>query len=212
MQTTENIIDCYNKTAESYSAKFIDELDKKHFDRLILKEFATHNKDRGLMADFGCGPGQTTRFLHQNGSRKMIGIDISMAMVNIAQKNSPTIKFESGDLLHLSYQNNYFGSAIAFYAIVHFTYEQVAQALNEVYRVLKPNAQFLFSFHIGTEIVHLTNFLDAEVEIDFYFFETEKIIELVINSGFKIIDIIERHPYKDVEYASKRAYIWVEKI
>lgn len=211
MQLEEKVIACYNETADYYAAQFLNELSKKHFDRFVLREFASINKHKGIMVDLGCGPGQTTGFLSDNGVKNLLGIDISTKMINIAQQHFPTIKFEMGNLLRLSHKENYFGSAIAFYAIVHFTYNQVREAFKEVYRVLKPQAHFLFSFHVGTESIHLTRFLEKEVEIDFYFFEISRIKELLENTGFQIIDVLERDPYKDVEYASKRAYIWVEK-
>jgi hypothetical protein len=56
MQSREKIIKCYNDTAANYAAGRIDELSKKHSDRLLLREFASENKDKGLCADFGCGP------------------------------------------------------------------------------------------------------------------------------------------------------------
>lgn len=36
-------------------------------------------------------------------------------------------------------------------------------------------------------------------------------MQLLNETGFEMINALERYPYKDVEYASKRAYIWVEK-
>jgi len=39
-QSQDKIIKCYNNTAADYAADRIDELSKKHFDRLLLKEFA----------------------------------------------------------------------------------------------------------------------------------------------------------------------------
>lgn len=211
MQSQEKIIKCYNDTAENYAAERIDELSKKHIDRLLLKEFATINKDKGLCADVGCGPGQTTQFLYRQGLKDIVGIDISSAMIDAARKYSPKIKFETGDLLKLSYASNYFGSVLAFYAIVHFTYEQVKIAFSEVSRVLKKRGQFLFSFHVGNEIVHFDKAKDIDVDIDLYFFQTEKILKLLDETGFGIIDALERYPYKDAEYPTKRAYIWVEK-
>jgi hypothetical protein len=41
--------------------------------------------------------------------------------------------------------------------------------------------------------------------------KTEKILELLADTGFEIIDAVERYPYKDVEYQSKRGYILTEK-
>ncbi|HSY75353.1 MAG TPA: class I SAM-dependent methyltransferase [Bacteroidia bacterium] len=207
----QQVIDCYNKTADKYAENLFDELYKKPFDRLILKQFVKENKDKGRVLDLGCGPGQTTRFLAEQGATNIIGTDISEGMVQKAKLLNPAIEFEVADMLNLHYTDKSFGSAVAFYAIVHFTETELKQALAETFRVLNPGGQFLFSFHIGTETIHRDDFFDIPVNIDFYFFETEKILKLVQHAGFKIIDAIERYPYPDVEHPSKRAYIWVKK-
>jgi ubiquinone/menaquinone biosynthesis C-methylase UbiE len=211
MQPQEKIIKTYNATAESYAATRIDELSKKHLDRLLLKEFAGLNKDLGTCADFGCGPGQTTKFLFDAGVKDIIGVDISPGMVNVARGIFPSIRFETGDLLALPHNANYFASAIAFYAIVHFDYDQISKAFKEVNRVLKKGAHFLFSFHVGEETVHFDKANDIDVDIDLHFLQTNRILELLRDNKFRIIDTIERLPYPDVEYATKRAYVWAEK-
>ncbi|HEY5745910.1 MAG TPA: methyltransferase domain-containing protein [Chryseolinea sp.] len=207
----EKIIKTYNATAESYAATRIDELSKKHFDRLILKEFARLNKDSGTCADFGCGPGQTTKFLFDAGVKDIVGIDISPGMVNVAQRIFPDIKFETGDLLALPYNANHFASAVAFYAIVHFDYDQIGMAFREVNRVLRRGGHFLFSFHVGDETVHFDKANDIDVDIDLHFLQTDRILKLLSDNKFRVIDTIERLPYPDVEYATKRAYVWAEK-
>jgi ubiquinone/menaquinone biosynthesis C-methylase UbiE len=212
MQPQEKIIKCYNATAESYAVARIDELSKKHLDSLILKEFAALNKNKGICADFGCGPGQTTKFLYDCGVKDIIGIDISPGMVNTAKRLFPDITFGTGDLLALSFSPNYFASAVAFYSIVHFDYDQVGKAFTEVNRVLKNNGHFLFSFHVGEQTVHFDKANDIDVDIDLHFFQTHLILELLRDNKFRIIDAVERFPYPDIEYASKRAYVWAEKI
>lgn len=212
MQPQEKIIKTYNATAESYAATRIDELSKKHLDRLILKAFAQLNEDKGTCADFGCGPGQTTKFLFDAGVKDIIGIDISPGMVTTARKIFPDIRFATGDLLALPYNENHFGSAIAFYAIVHFDYPQISKAFKEVNRVLKNGAHFLFSFHVGEETVHFDKANDIDVDIDLHFLQTNRILELLRDNKFRIIDAVERLPYPDVEYATKRAYVWAEKL
>lgn len=208
MQTQDNIIECYDKTAKKYADKFFDELSKKHFDRILLKSFALENLENGKLIDLGCGPGQTTKYLFNCGMTDIIGIDISIEMINVSKRINPQIPFETADILSLKYADNYFGSATAFYSIVHFNYHQIIKAFREIKRLLKNNGQFLFSFHIGNNIIHLDTFLDQPVNIDFYFFKTDKIINLLTETGFEIIDVIERQPYFGVEHQSKRAYIW----
>lgn len=211
MQSLEKIKHTYNTVADDYAAERHDELSKKPLDRLLLKEFARVNAVRAPMADFGCGPGQTTKFLYDNGATDIIGIDIAEAMVQAAGRLFPGISFETGNLLRLDYPANHFGAAIAFYAIVHFTDMQLKAAFSEVCRVLKPGGQFLFSFHVGDDTVHFDKARDKKVDIDLYFFPMDKIITEVTTAGFEIVDAIERYPYKDADYPSKRGYIWVQK-
>lgn len=211
MQSKEKIIYTYNQVADNYAAERNDELTQKHLDRLLLKEFALVNKDKGPCADFGCGPGQTTKFLYNLGLTEIVGVDISSGMIDAARRLYPKIKFETGDLLQLSYASNTFASALAFYAIVNFTPDQIKMAFREIHRVMKKGGQFLFSFHVGNETVHFDKANDIDVDIDLYFFQPEKIIELLHETGFEVIDAIERRPYPGVEYASKRGYILAEK-
>lgn len=211
MNDNKNIIDCYDKTARAYAAKFMDELDKKHLDRILLKAFADENRPSGTFLDLGCGPGQTTQFMYDYGITDIIGTDISPAMIQTAKEINPAIHFEVADMLNLHYPDQTFAAALAFYAVVHFTSEQLARSLQEVKRVLKKKGEFLFSFHAGEQVVHLDEFLDQQVNIDFHFFETKKVIELLLQNGFELIDVIEREPYKEIEYPSKRAYIWVRR-
>lgn len=211
MNSQEKVLSCYNLVADDYAAERSDELSKKHFDRLLLKEFAAVNKGKGLCADFGCGPGQTTKFLYNNGLKDICGIDLSPAMVSAARKLSPEIKFETGDLLNIAYPSGYLGSALAFYAIVHFTHDQIRKCFEEINRVLKTGGDFLFSFHVGDEVVHFEKAHDKEIDVDLFFFKTDDIIALLDGAGFKIIDAIERRPHADVEYQSRRGYIWAKK-
>jgi len=209
--TQHDIIDCYNKTAKNYAEKYLNELSKKHLDQVLLKSFAAENSGRGKLIDLGCGPGQTTKFLADCGVNDIIGTDISPEMINVARSVNPQLSFEIADMLSSQYPDHCFGSAIAFYSIVHFTYEQLEVAFKEIKRVLVNNGEFLFCFHVGNELVHLENFLGKPVNIDFYFFEVNRITALIKEAGFEIIDIIERQPYPSVEYPSKRAYIWIKK-
>lgn len=211
MQSLDKIITCYNATAANYAAERGDELSKKHLDRLLLKAFASVNKDKGLCADFGCGPGQTTKFLYDHGLRDIMGMDLSSGMIDAARRLFPEIRFETGNLLNLSYASNYFGSAVAFYAIVHFTDDQIRVAFSEVNRVLKRGGQFLFSFHAGDDTVHFDKAGEVDVDIDLFLFPVERIAALLQETGFSLIDALERQPYDEVEWATRRAYIWAEK-
>jgi SAM-dependent methyltransferase len=202
----------YNSTAEEYAINLFDELSKKPLDRLLLKQFAAENKLKGKMIDLGCGPGQTTKFLAENGVTDILGVDLSPGMISKAKELNPGLRFEAADMLKLDFPDRYFASAIAFYAIVHFNDKQLKTAFAEINRILICGGQFLLSFHIGDETFHRDELFGIPVDIDFCFFRTEKIIELLEEANFRVIDAIERYPYENAEHPSKRAYLWVEKV
>src|SRR4051812_38780405 len=116
MADNKSIIECYDKTAESYAEHYINELEGKHLDRMLLKTFAIENKDKGELIDLGCGPGQTTKFLFDCDFTNITGIDISPQMIETAKKCHPAISFDTADIMKLKYADNKFGSAIAFYS------------------------------------------------------------------------------------------------
>ncbi len=211
MKQLEKVKNCYDLTAEEYTKNFYDELSHKPLDRLLLKRFADENKFKGKIADLGCGCGHTTAFLRDSGVENIVGIDLSQEMIKQASKMNETIKFEVGNILELNFADEKFGAILAFYAIVHFTLDEVEKAFAEIHRVLKSSGQFLFSFHVGDEKVNLDEFLNQKVDLTFYFFDVDEIIKLLEKIGFEIKETLIRYPYKDAEYPSKRAYILAEK-
>ncbi|MBC8084640.1 MAG: methyltransferase domain-containing protein [Hymenobacter sp.] len=210
MQNPQNVIDCYDKTARQYTDKFANELDYKHLDRLLLRAFAQDNAQRGRLLDLGCGPGQTTAFLAGCGVSDILGVDISPAMVVAARELHPHLEFATGDILRLDYAPASFGSAIAFYSFVHFDYDQIRAALGEIYRVLQPGGELLTGFHVGDETVHLDEFLGQAVNVDFQQLQPGRILPLLTDAGFALVDAVERQPYPE-EHPTMRAYLWARK-
>jgi SAM-dependent methyltransferase len=201
----------YDRVAEDYAEHFRDELEKKPFDRKMLDWLAEKVGALGVVCDMGCGPGQTARYLSERGV-KVCGVDLSPAMVERALELSPNIPFRQGDMLALAdVADNSYGGVAAFYSIIHIPRPTVIQALIELKRALSPNGVLLLTFHIGQEIIHRDEWWDKEVSLDFIFFETEEMKGYLTTAGFALEEVIERDPYPDVEYPSRRAYIFARK-
>ena len=211
MKQNLNIIEkMYDTVAKEYSEHFSGEHEKKPKDREILHRFAAEVKDKSPVWDLGCGPGQTTKYLKDLGV-DISGLDLSEKMVEAAGRVHPEIDFRRGNILELDFEDNSTGAIVAFYAIVHFTEEQVESALSEIYRVLQPGGILLFTFHIGEETISLEEFLGKKISIDFMFFTTDFIYGCLERIGFSDIEIIEREPYREVEYESRRAYVFARR-
>ncbi|MGW4848298.1 class I SAM-dependent methyltransferase [Nocardia brasiliensis] len=56
---------------------------------------------RGPVADVGCGPGEVTAHLHELGV-DAFGIDLSPAMIDVARRDHPGLRFEVGSMTELN--------------------------------------------------------------------------------------------------------------
>ena len=207
----EDLQSSYDRVAEYYAEEFRDEMQQKPFDRKMLDWLAERVGNLGIICDMGCGPGQIASYLHDHGA-KACGVDLSQAMVERATALNPEISFEQGDMLALNnIADNSYGGIAAFYSIIHIPRPAVVQALQELKRTLRPGGILLLTFHIGQEIIHKDEWWGAEVSVDFIFFETEEMKSFLTMAGFELKEVIERDPYPDVEYQSRRAYIFAQK-
>ena len=201
----------YDRVAEEYARQFSDELDQKPFDRKMLDWLAEKVKGLGVICDLGCGPGQIACYLHSRGV-KACGLDLSSEMVRRAQRLNPDIRFQQGNMLALTdVADNVYGGIAAFYSIIHIPRPLVVEVLRELRRVLCPEGVLLLTFHIGQQVIHRDEWWDKEVSLDFIFFEREEMKGYLRVAGFELEEVIERDPYPDVEYQSRRAYVFARK-
>ncbi len=199
----------YDIASEAYSRKFLDELDRKPFDRELLQRFAELVGWGLQVLDIGCGPGHTTAHLSSLGLTTT-GVDLSPKMIERATKSFPQSCFEVGDFFDLSRKPSSVDGILAFYCIVHLTPDQLIPVFSEMYRVLKRSGHLLIAFHVGTDVIHAENFLDTNAVLDFQFFEPSQIRYALSRVGFDVMDTRIREPYES-EHPSTRCYIFARK-
>jgi SAM-dependent methyltransferase len=209
-QDLNKIKNMYDTVAVEWAAVFADEHKDKPMDREILRRFAREIGAQTPVWELGCGPGNTARFLHDLGVR-ISGLDLSDGHIEQARRLHPGIAFRQGNMLALDFQSASVAGILAFYAIVHFSEQQAAAAFREIFRVLRPGGLLLFTYHVGDETIHRDEFLGRKVDIDFMYFTNDCISSLLTQAGFSDQEFIEREPYPDVEYQSRRAYVFAHK-
>ena len=161
--------------------------------KLIKKYFRPKSS-----VDIGCGTGRTTIPLHKMGY-KVVGIDMVSLMIKNAKKIAKAkrlkIRYEVGDATKLKFTDNSFDNAL-------FSYNGWAQipgrknrqkALQEIFRVLRPNGYFIFTTHVrGFRLLWVKQWIKLfllkplgfkirEIEVGDRFFKDRKREEQYIN-------------------------------
>jgi ubiquinone/menaquinone biosynthesis C-methylase UbiE len=204
------IRESYDRLAEEYTRRIADELRHKPLDRELLDRFAQQTKDRGDVCDMGCGPGHVARFLRDAGA-SVSGLDLSPGMLQQARKLNPDIPFREGDMLSLDLPDATLAGVAAFYAIVNIPRRSHPTAFREIHRVLQPQGLLLLAFHTGNQTLHEDELWGHKISLDFLLLPPSEIKLDLEAAGFTIEEVIEREPYPDVEYPSRRAYIFARK-
>jgi len=196
----------YDSAADAYAEHLFLELEHKPLDRHILNRFAESVRERGLVADLGCGPGHIAKYLHEQ-TVDVVGIDLSPEMVLCAKRLCPGLEFRVGDMRSLDLPAESLAGIVAFYSIVHFDASELGGVFVECRRVLAGQGLMLLAFHIGDQEVHVEDLFGRPVDLDFRFHQPGHVISALQAAGFTVIESVEREPYETVEYSSRRCYL-----
>ncbi|MFD4207028.1 class I SAM-dependent DNA methyltransferase [Micromonospora tulbaghiae] len=140
----------YDTVAPSYADLLRDALANEPFQRGILALFAELVRARGSgpVADVGCGPGRITRHLHDLGL-SAFGIDLSPAMIDLARRDHPGLRFEVGSMTRLDLTDECLTGLLAWFSLIHVPDDEVPAVLAGFHRVLLPGGVVLLGFHAG---------------------------------------------------------------
>ncbi|MFD0473594.1 class I SAM-dependent methyltransferase [Nonomuraea thailandensis] len=96
----------------------------------------------------GCGPGHVTAHLHELGL-DAFGIDLSPAMIEVARREHPRLRFEVGSMTDLDLPDASVAAVLAFWSLIHVPDDAIPVVLGHFRRVLRPGGRLMAGFHAG---------------------------------------------------------------
>lgn len=140
----------YDTVAVSYTSMMRDALAGEPFLRAALALFAdlVHATGAGPVADVGCGPGHVTAYLNGLGVNAF-GIDLSPAMIDVARRDHPDLRFEVGSMTDLQLADASVAGVLAFWSLIHIPDDMAPTVFGHFRRVLRPGGPLLLGFHVG---------------------------------------------------------------
>ena len=157
----KTVADFYNKTATGWS----DEWFKEKKQSMILEKFyncfAGGGTKHPKLLDLGCGAGYDAKISSKLGAR-VVGIDISEKLVEIAKREVPTCKFFVGDITDPMDKLGMFDGIYCLATIMHVDVSKMKKTLANMSKVLKKGGLLLISSFDG----YGKNYEKSYVKID----------------------------------------------
>lgn len=182
-------------------ASIYESVIRPHFVRLMARLWTTSFGDReehdyirrhlepadGPVVDVACGTGRWTRTVAEKaGPERTIGVDLSLAMLKLAQPACPDLLFVRGTAQALPFRNSVLG-AINCWAALQLVPDPAA-ALDEVARCLRPGGTFTcFTFRRSPDPVY--RYFQQAHAPDLPVFEDQQILDWTRHAGMEIVDM-----------------------
>jgi len=190
----------YDADADGYAEKVRGLLENSPYLRASLALYVelVHDAGGGAVADIGCGPGYVTRQLRDLGV-DAFGIDLSPAMVALARRDHPDIRFEVGTMTELDLGDGSLTGVLAFWSVIHVPDHSVPGVFAEFRRVMRPNGPLLVGFHVGDEVEHSTEgYSGSSINVDSYHRPPAKVARWLRRTGFTIEAELVMRPDEEV--------------
>lgn len=142
----------YEKLSKNHfnkQAKVYDKKDSTYYSKegkISCRDIANYLKNNNFknLLDIGTGTGYLIEILSKEKKAQYYGLDISEEMIKVAKsKKIPNSTFIVGTANNLPYKNNTFDIVTCSQSFHHYPYQE--KAMQEAYRVLKPNGLYIIS-------------------------------------------------------------------
>lgn len=195
-------IDWYDKHADMYASKA-----KKTNPEERIRTFLNYLPEHPYVLEAGCAGGHESHYFIKAGA-KTVGVDISKSLLKIARRENPASTYVHANFLSLPFADDLFDGVWAHASLVHLeTISDVAQALSEFSRVVKPGGHVLIYVkkQMGPEKTEVIADSLTNHDRFFRYFTVDEIKKLTENAGLSIIassEDADEHGRPDVCWVS----------
>ncbi len=179
------------KTSSAYDSEhFVEEYSKVYnvpsMMQMIREDFMKQVRPGSMIVDVPCGPGRDTKGFLENGTFKVVGVDLSWPMLRKAKETAPQAVFIHADIndIDLIFEPRSAGGV--FIAGLFQEYGQksnVSNVLKKANHVMEDNAILFVDAKRGqgSEVRY-----DFGGERTFFHYQPEELKVMVEESGFKV--------------------------
>lgn len=199
----------YDTVAADYLTRVKSPAELDPLSRGMLNVFAEVVRTAGLgpVADLGCGPGRVTAYLAER-QVPAFGVDLSPAMIALARKAHPDLRFGVGSMTALPIRDGYLGGILAYYSTHHTPPALLPLVFGEFFRTLAPGGCLMLAGHVSAGDVAADQHLRPTegygghpVSYESYLLPPDRIAELVKRAGLVLTSRLVEEPGEGAERA-----------
>jgi trans-aconitate methyltransferase len=184
MNRDQETFKTWNKIAEIYEKMFM-QLDLYDDTYRFFCEALKENQSKVL--EIGCGPGNITKFLlQQRPDMDILGIDIAPKMIELAEKNNPSARFEVMDARKVNQLQESFHGIIAGFCLPYFSEKETETFIETSANLLSAKGVLYLSFVEGDADQSGFKGNKNADRVYFYYHKLKNIEERLLQQKFKI--------------------------
>lgn len=185
----------YDYCAGVYEERFMDITSYKD----EVDKFCRHLLSfRSRILDLGCGPGNYSKYLSDNGFRNITGVDLSDEMIRRAKKNVPEANFLTADVRALKMEPSSFHGVLSSFCIPYLSYHDTEKLIGDIATLLKPSGTFYLSCMEGTHAGFEQTSFSGEMAVYIYYYTEEFLVGAMEDKGLQV-ESVTRLPYFEPE-------------
>ncbi len=186
----------------------------------LAEKISKNIKDGQSVLEIAFGAGYTIIELAKLGNYLIFGMDLSFAFVEIGKKNAQeagvNINFRQGNVSNMPFENETFDLIVNRAAFKNF--QKPVGALNEMYRILKPNGKILIEDLKPNISFASINFYVNNMKLNFFNKSITKAIfyfglRNTAHSKKELVSFISQTEFKDynIEENTLGYEVWLQK-
>jgi trans-aconitate methyltransferase len=200
MDQTKIAVDIFNKLATVYQDKFMDV--SLYHDSLDV--FCQRiPKQKAEILELACGPGNITKYLlEKRPDFKILGTDLAPNMIELAQINNPTAKFQLLDCRDVNKTNTKFDAIVCGFGFPYLSKEDTIQFIADAGNQLNFNGVLYFSTMEDDN--SKSGFKTGSTGDKMYqnFHQADYLTKALEDNGFKIINLQRKNYFYNEEYTT----------
>lgn len=197
MNQTKIAVDIFNKLATVYQDKFMDV--SLYHDSLDLF-CQSIPKQKAEILELACGPGNITKYLlEKRPDFKILSTDLAPNMIELAQINNPTAKFQLLDCRDVNKTNKKFDAIVCGFGFPYLSKEDVIQFITNAGNQLNFNGVLYLSTMEDDN--SKSGFKTGSTGDKMYqnFHQADYLTKALEDNGFKIINLQRKNYFYNEE-------------